>query len=479
MAVTHSRRKGPVCELLKDEYRGYEMTGFNRKFGLPGRLVLLGALAAALLLLGGMPVHGAVKYLTQGSYIYSVNRDGSAAVHRYQGTARRVVIPEILSGRRVTKIDSKFLQDTSSEVTSVVIPASVTTVSSDAFRTQDGSLTSVSVSAGNTKYSAADGVLFDKGKATLIFYPTGKKGDSYEIPQTVTAVGARAFQNASQLETVTLPSGLRSIGTRAFAGCRKMETPEFPGTVQSIGKFAFSGCGTIDFFTAPKKLTSIGYGAFSGCTGLKTLKVTGSAPALKIDGQAFFGCTALDRVTFSDRVTSIGDSAFFGCTALTEVTVPDTVTSLGLQALGYATDEAGTDESAVTGFLIVGKKGSAADTYAKSSRLLFRNVFNGAVSYYDAIPDQVTLKSLTRGVATLTVKYGKVPQAGAKYQIGLKQKGKAFSWTYTDMGTVRSKKFTKLQEWKTYYVKVRAYRVSHGKRYYGAWSSPVASVIVR
>ena len=263
------------------------MTGFNRKFGLPGRLVLLGALAAALLLLGGMPVHGAVKYLTQGSYLYSVNRDGSAAVHRYQGTARRVVIPEILSGRRVTKIDSKFLQDTSSEVTSVVIPASVTTVSSDAFRTQDGSLTSVSVSAGNTKYSAADGVLFDKGKATLIFYPTGKKGDSYEIPQTVTAVGARAFQNASQLETVTLPSGLRSIGTRAFAGCRKMETPEFPGTVQSIGKFAFSGCGIIDSFTAPKKLTSIGYGAFSGCTELKTLKVTGSAPALKIDGQAF------------------------------------------------------------------------------------------------------------------------------------------------------------------------------------------------
>ena len=51
MAVTHSRRKGPVCDLLKDEYRGYEMTGFNRKFGLPGRLVLLGALAAVLLLL--------------------------------------------------------------------------------------------------------------------------------------------------------------------------------------------------------------------------------------------------------------------------------------------------------------------------------------------------------------------------------------------------------------------------------------------
>lgn len=455
------------------------MTGFYRKSGLPGRLLLLGALAAAMLLFSGMPAHGAVKYLTQGSYIYSINSDGSVAVHRYQGTARRVVIPEKLAGRRVTKVDSKFLQDTSSEVTSVTIPSAVTSVSSDAFRTQDGSLSSVSVASGNTKYSAEDGVLFDKGKTALIFYPTGKDGESYEIPQTVNTIGSRAFQNVTQLQTVTLSSGLRSIGTRAFAGCRKLETPAFPGTLQSIGKFAFSGCGAIDSFTAPKKLTSVGYGAFSGCTGLKSLKVSGSAPALKIGGQAFFGCTALERVSLSDRVAAVGDSAFFDCAVLTGVTVPDTVTSLGQQALGFSTDEAGTDKAAVKGFLITGKKGSAADTYAKTNRIQFKNVFNNAVSYYDAIPDQVVMKSLTRGVATLTVKYGKVPQAGAKYQIGLKQKGKAFSWTYTDMGTVRSKQFTKLQEWKTYYVKVRAYRVSHGKRYYGAWSSPTASVIVR
>ena len=48
-----------------------------------------------------------------------------------------------------------------------------------------------------------------------------------------------------------------------------------------------------------------------------------------IGNRAFYGCTALQRITIPASVTSIGDNAFFNCDSLTEITVPATVTRLG------------------------------------------------------------------------------------------------------------------------------------------------------
>jgi hypothetical protein len=61
----------------------------------------------------------------------------------------------------------------------IVLPKSLTTIGKDAF---DGceKLTSITVAAANPAFSSADGVLFDKGKTTLILFPAGKDG-SYTI----------------------------------------------------------------------------------------------------------------------------------------------------------------------------------------------------------------------------------------------------------------------------------------------------------
>ncbi len=48
-----------------------------------------------------------------------------------------------------------------------------------------------------------------------------------------------------------------------------------------------------------------------------------------IGNRAFYGCTALQRITIPASVTSIGDNAFLNCDSLTEITVPATVTRLG------------------------------------------------------------------------------------------------------------------------------------------------------
>ena len=71
-------------------------------------------------------------------------------------------------------------------------------------------------------------------------------------------------------------------------------------------------------------------------------------------------------------------------------------------------------------------------------------------------------------VVGLTYGWKKPSGNGLRYQIGIKQKGKKYKY-YRTSG--KSKTIKKLKSRKYYYVRVRAYRTSHGKNYYGKWSS--------
>ena len=83
-------------------------------------------------------------------------------------------------------------------------------------------------------------------------------------------------------------------------------------------------------------------------------------------------------------------------------------------------------------------------------------------------PGKCKIYSVKRGKRKLTVKWKKPSGNGLRYQIGIKQKGKKYKY-YRTSG--KSKTIKKLKSRKYYYVRVRAYRTSHGKNYYGKWSS--------
>jgi len=63
------------------------------------------------------------------------------------------------------------------------------------------SLTAITVDPLNSVFSSVDGVLFNKGRTTLIGYPGGKVG-SYTIPNSVTSIGNYAFAYCSNLAGV-------------------------------------------------------------------------------------------------------------------------------------------------------------------------------------------------------------------------------------------------------------------------------------
>ena len=152
------------------------------------------------------------------------------------GASGELVIPDIIEGNPVTSIgESAFYLCTSltsitipdgvtsigygafvrcSNLTSITIGNGVTSIGESAFE-RCSSLTTIEVGAGNVNYTDVNGVLFNKGKTTLVAYPADKTGTNYTIPDSVTSIGAYAFADCSNLTSITF-MGATSIGRYAF-----------------------------------------------------------------------------------------------------------------------------------------------------------------------------------------------------------------------------------------------------------------------
>jgi hypothetical protein len=152
-------------------------------------------------------------------------------------------------------------------LTSVTIPSSVTSIGDAAFG-YCPSLTNILVNAANPSYLGMNGILLDKNMVTLIQFPAGVTG-GYVIPNSVTSIGAEAFDACFGLTSVTIPN-----------------------SVTNIGESAFDRCTSLANVTIPNSVTSIGTEAFVFCLNLKGIDFQGNAPAVGGDvlqGDPFSG----------------------------------------------------------------------------------------------------------------------------------------------------------------------------------------------
>lgn len=136
------------------------------------------------------------------------------------------------------------------------------------------------------------------------------------IPEGVTSISPYALYNCSGIKTLTIPSSVTTIGTSAFDHCSGLVSITIPNSVTKIENSVFSGCNELTSITIPNSVTSIGELAFTGCSSLTSLTIPNSVT--NIGREAFKNCDGLSYVIIGGGVTNLGDQALY-CNNLTSV----------------------------------------------------------------------------------------------------------------------------------------------------------------
>lgn len=283
-----------------------------------------------------------------GDFEYSINENGTVEITKYSGSEMNLVIPSDINGQAVTSIGPYAFSCCNSD--SIVIPNGITKISSHAFSGCSNitnimipksvteiedlifnlceSLQNIEVDEQNKNYSSQNGVLFDKDKTTLIFYPHAKSDEQYIVEDSVTKIEDLAFssygnkidyQGVKYLKKIVLPNSVIYIGERAFADCESLETIILSENINHIGEGAFSNCTNLKNINIPLELTEINKYVFSGCKSLSGMIIPDQITT--IDDHAFGGCSGLTSITIPESVLSIGSMAFSSCTNLKEVNI--------------------------------------------------------------------------------------------------------------------------------------------------------------
>ena len=344
------------------------------------RLRLLSALLAVALFFTLLPVsalaegsthtgtnHTSSRSLDENSkdeqgLTYTLHADRTATVASYDDSTPDGVIdiPDtVTSGGQtytVTAIgEYAFIPSRKiTNVSSVFIPATVTSIGRFAFRCCKF-LATVTFAEGSQLKSI--GVSAFSGTN-----PAHPRFKEIQIPNSVETIGTNAFQNCQDLESITLPASLKTIESSAFSYCLNLSEIRLPTSLKAIQSYVFDGCSSLetvfydgslaqwsrintsnDFlgdsspslvmgdYTAqfipvkdendpnpPQKTVTIT--KYTGTESTVILPSTiNSWPVTKIGEDALKDNTTITSVTIPASVTEIGANAFAGCTNLTSV----------------------------------------------------------------------------------------------------------------------------------------------------------------
>ena len=254
----------------------------------------------------------------QADYADFVIEDG--VLTGYRGESTNLSIPN-----DVTSIaDGVF---SGSDIQSVVIPASVTAIGKEAFRSTHN-LAKVTFAKGSKLTSIGDSAFYGtQGLAAI------------DVPEGVTSMGKQVFA-VSAVQRVSLPNSLTYLPESAFEDSMSLSNLTVSDGLTSIGASAFDACSALNKIKVrsadgttreglPASLATIGDKAFNAAR-LQSVQLPASVRI--IGANAFASNASLKTLGLNDGLESIGAGAFDGTNAAA-VTIPDTVTRVGAGAL--------------------------------------------------------------------------------------------------------------------------------------------------
>ena len=154
-------------------------------------------------------------------------------IHRYQGTRREVVIPEIIDGKPVQMIDTRAFEK-NSFLERVTLPRNLRTIGGYAFR-DCANLKQLEIPA-DCRLKAIGECAFEKCK-NLSGMQNEKYRNTLVFPKGVETISRWAFEQCSSLKEIAVPSTVQSIGFGAFSECTSLTKLELPNSLRnSLGR---------------------------------------------------------------------------------------------------------------------------------------------------------------------------------------------------------------------------------------------------
>lgn len=193
-------------------------------------------------------------------------------------------------------------------LTDIYIPSSVAEIPFDTFWNCK-QLQKITVSDDNPYFCDVDGVLFTKDMSELIYYPIGRPGDSYTVPEGVSIIGDSSF-NLCKLKKISLPDSVTEIKANAFYQANKIEEFDMSENVRDIGEFAFADCQSLKSIVIPEGVTRISGFCFNSCIKLREIVIPDSVT--EIEARAFQSCV-FNTINIPKNLKAIGSSAFSDC----------------------------------------------------------------------------------------------------------------------------------------------------------------------
>ena len=254
-----------------------------------------------------------------------------------------------------------------SNLTTISLPKSIEYISIDAFR-DCSSMSILNIEdlaswCGVTMRNNHDHP-FSYSKTDTSLYINGALATELKIPDNVKSIKAYTFENCDSLTSLSIPSSVEYIAVGAFAYCSNLHSIRFFGSPPRIpidDTPVFGNVTATAYYPANQGWeTSIRqYG------GTLTWIPIDEEPVDELDPDcilpatlsiieegAFSGCT-FQYVVLSENTLEIQKSAFSNCRNLKLIYIPEATRSIDKDAFS--------DDS---GFIIIGKSGSYAETYA-------------------------------------------------------------------------------------------------------------------
>lgn len=194
---------------------------------------------------------------------------------------------------------------------SIKIPTSVTELGTHAFSASG--LTEIVVPETVTTMSSS---VFSECKDLL----------KAEINANISKLPDYTFEYCNSLSQFGLGNYITTIGREAFKGCNAFTEVVIPEQIKHIDMLAFSECMSLNCFTYPSKVTEVSDYMFYLCPNLKTVIFNENMTEV---GTFAFSKSGIETISLPEGITTIGSYCFEGCDIMTDLTLPSTLKFLG------------------------------------------------------------------------------------------------------------------------------------------------------